>query len=104
MAALVVLSEDEGRAQEVAAFLAGVVGADAVGDIGTAAAGVLAAGVRHLDAVIGKATEEDAEGFFLLLSSFFRDVDADALHGVISSILTSVAANAEQRAALRLRM
>jgi hypothetical protein len=102
MAALVVLSEDEGRIQEVAAFLEGALGSAV--DVGASAASALTAAVRHLDAVVAKAPEEDAEGFFLLVSSFFKDVPADALQAAISAVVSAMAGNTEQRALLRLKM
>lgn len=99
-------SDEAGCARELAVFLASTTGADAAklaDDLGATPESIVEHALTHQEAVLAKASEDDAEGYYYMVLTFLKRLEGEALAKAVKAIVDCTTASTEQRPLLRLK-
>lgn len=99
-------SDEAGCARELASFLAATTGADAgklSDDLGAEPESIVEHALAHQEAVLLKANEDDAEGYYYMVLTFLKRLTGAALAKGVDAIVRCATSTTEQRSLLRLK-
>lgn len=99
-------SDEAGCARELAVFLASTTGADPAklaDDLGATPESIVEHALSHQEAVLAKASEDDAEGYYYMVLTFLKRLEGEALAKAVKAIVDCTTASTEQRPLLRLK-